>query len=107
MNRRSFLKCLLGVVGLPAAASMGMDAVSALRPVKEPEYFDNLVDLKGNRIPVASTISHEDIERARVMLDSKDLPADYDPVIHPGRMGRYEGFSFHTSYPLTDEHGVN
>jgi len=61
MNRRSFLKCLLGVVGLPAAASMGMDAVSALRPVKEPDLY-----------------------------------------LHPGRMGRYEGFSFHTSDPLTD-----
>ena len=68
MKRRTFLQFLLGA---PAAIAMGADAISALRPVKEPEvlfgrydsfrfieseplpeYFDNLVDLDGNKIEI-------------------------------------------------------
>ena len=47
MKRRNFLQVLLG---LPAAVAMGADAVSALRPVKEPDVFDKIVELDA-RLP--------------------------------------------------------
>ena len=58
MKRRNFLQVLLGV---PAAVAMGADAISALRPVKEPEPFIGM-DLGFDDSTAAIKVSEDGIE---------------------------------------------